>query len=43
MEAALRFAYEAVSGRKLDSVDFQQYAGMGGVREASVKIPEDLK
>jgi len=39
MEAALRFAYEAVSGRKLTSVDLTAVRGMGGIREASVKIP----
>jgi len=39
MEAALRFAYEAVSGKKLASVDLMAVRGKGGVREASVKIP----
>lgn len=39
MEAALRFAYEAVSGQKLASVDLTAVRGNGGVREASVKIP----
>jgi len=39
MEAALRFAYEAVSGQKLASIDLTAVRGNGGVREASVKIP----
>ncbi|MDR3237974.1 MAG: [FeFe] hydrogenase, group A [Spirochaetia bacterium] len=39
MEAALRFAYEAVSGQKLNAVDFTAVRGMDGVRSASVKIP----
>lgn len=39
MEAALRFAYEHVSGQKLASVDLTAVRGMGGVREASVSIP----
>ncbi len=39
MEAALRFAYEAVSGKKLASVDLTAVRGTAGVREASVKIP----
>lgn len=39
MEAALRFAYEEISGQKLDSVDLESVRGTAGVREASVKIP----
>lgn len=39
MEAALRFAYEAVSGQKLSSVDFTSVRGMAGIKEATVKIP----
>lgn len=39
MEAALRFAYEAVSGRVLDNLEFAAVRGMQGVKEASVAIP----
>ncbi len=39
MEAALRFAYEAVSGRKLANVDLTMVRGHSGIREASVQIP----
>ncbi|HGJ66193.1 TPA: 4Fe-4S dicluster domain-containing protein [bacterium] len=38
MEAALRFAYEAVSGKILHTVEFESVRGEKGIREASVKI-----
>lgn len=39
MEAALRFAYEAVTGKKLNNLDFMQVRGMEGVREATIPLP----
>ncbi|GEM_PF-191053 len=39
MEAALRYAYEAVTGRILSNLDFTQIRGTKGVREASVNLP----
>jgi len=39
MEAALRTAYEVLSGEKLGKVDFQAVRGLKPVREASVDIP----
>ncbi len=39
MEAALRYAYETVSGRPLGNLDFTALRGLSGVREASVAIP----
>lgn len=39
MEAALRFAYEKVTGKTLTQVDFTSLRGFAGVREASVKLP----
>jgi ferredoxin hydrogenase large subunit len=39
MEAALRFAYEAVTGRRLEKVDFENLRGTKGVREATVALP----
>ena len=38
MEAALRTAYEVISGEKLENVDIEAVRGMEGVREASVQI-----
>ena len=38
MEAALRFAYEAVTGKKPEKPDFLPVRGMEGVREALVDI-----
>ena len=38
MEAALRFAYEAVSGEKPTSWDFKSVRGLNGVKEAAVSI-----
>ncbi len=39
MEAALRFAYEEVTGKTLPSVDFKNIRGLKGVREAEVALP----
>lgn len=39
MEAALRTAYELLSGEKLDKVEFQVVRGLKPVREASITIP----
>ena len=38
MEAALRFAYEAVTKKKLDKVDFKAVRGEQGMREATVDV-----
>ncbi|MBQ8537240.1 MAG: iron hydrogenase small subunit [Clostridia bacterium] len=38
MEAALRTAYEVISGKTLESLDFTQVRGIEGVKEASVQI-----
>jgi ferredoxin hydrogenase large subunit len=39
MEAALRTAYEVLSGESLDKVEFKAVRGMQPVREATVEIP----
>lgn len=39
MEAALRTAYEVLSGETLDKVDFKAVRGFKPVREATVEIP----
>lgn len=39
MEAALRTAYEVLSGETLDKVDFKAVRGLKPVREAVVEIP----
>lgn len=39
MEAALRTAYEILSGKSLDKVEFQAVRGLQPVREATVEIP----
>lgn len=39
MEAALRTAYEVLSGETLDKVDFQAVRGLKPVREAVVEVP----
>lgn len=39
MEAALRTAYELLSGQTLDKVDFKAVRGLAPVREATVEIP----
>ncbi len=38
MEAALRTAYEVVTGETLENVDFEAVRGVEGVKEASVKV-----
>ncbi|AAS96246.1 [FeFe] hydrogenase, group A [Nitratidesulfovibrio vulgaris] len=38
MEAALRFAYEAVTGKKPDSWDFKAVRGLDGIKEATVNV-----
>ncbi len=38
MEAALRTAYEVISGEKLEELDITPVRGMEGIKEASVKI-----
>jgi ferredoxin hydrogenase large subunit len=39
MEAALRFAYEAVTKKTLANVDLKAVRGSEGVREASIPLP----
>ncbi len=44
MEAALRYAYEAVTKKKLDKVDFTAVRGEKNLREATVKVGDtDVK
>jgi NADH-quinone oxidoreductase subunit G/NADP-reducing hydrogenase subunit HndD len=38
MEAALRVAYEELTGKKLDKIDFQAVRGLDGIREAEIAI-----
>ncbi|MCX7876329.1 MAG: NADH-dependent [FeFe] hydrogenase, group A6 [Melioribacteraceae bacterium] len=38
MEAALRTAYEKLSGKELDTLDFQQVRGLEGIKSASIPI-----
>lgn len=38
MEAALRTAYEVITGKTLEDVNFTAVRGMDGIKEASVKI-----
>ena len=38
MEAALRTAYEVITGKMLEDVNFTAVRGMDGIKEASVKI-----
>lgn len=40
MEAALRTAYEWITGEKLDNVDFEVVRGLDGIKEASIKIKD---
>ncbi|MDD2389400.1 MAG: [FeFe] hydrogenase, group A [Desulfobacterales bacterium] len=40
MEAALRFAYEAVSGQALESVDIKAVRSRNGVKEATIPVPK---
>ena len=44
MEAALRTAYEFITGKTLEKVDFEDVRGIAGVKEATVKIGDmDVK
>ncbi len=38
MEAALRTAYEVVTGKELPKLDFEQVRGLEGVKEATVQV-----
>ncbi len=38
MEAALRTAYETVTGKTLENVEFNVVRGMGGIREADIDL-----
>ena len=40
MEAALRFAYEAVTGKTLEKVEFHEVRGLKGVKEAVIDLGE---
>ncbi|WML35041.1 NADH-dependent [FeFe] hydrogenase, group A6 [Clostridium sp. OS1-26] len=40
MEAALRTAYEWITGEKLDNVEFTVIRGLDGIREATIKIKD---
>lgn len=42
MEAALRTAYETVTGKGLPSLDFKDVRGLEGIKEASVALGDDL-
>ncbi|SCZ80147.1 NADH-dependent [FeFe] hydrogenase, group A6 [Acidaminobacter hydrogenoformans] len=42
MEAALRTAYEAVTGKGLPNPDFKEVRGLDGIKEASVVLGDDL-
>lgn len=44
IEAALRTAYEWITGETLESVDFESLRGMDGIKEATVRIKDqDIK
>ncbi|MEI0525869.1 NADH-dependent [FeFe] hydrogenase, group A6 [Brachyspira murdochii] len=44
MEAALRTAYNIISGTNLDNVDFEEVRGLEGVKRAAVKVlDKDVK
>lgn len=38
MEAALRTAYEVITGKKLEDVNFTEVRGVKGIKEATVKV-----
>ena len=38
MEAALRFAYEVVTGKELEKVEFHEVRGLKGVKEATIDL-----
>ena len=43
MEAALRTAYEVASGQPLPKVEIDAIRGLKGVKEAVVKLPDDIQ
>ena len=45
MEAAVRTAYEVLTGKTLPKIDFEELRGLDGIREATVSVPgvADLK
>jgi iron-only hydrogenase group A len=43
MESAFRTAYEKLTGKVLTNVDFKPVRGMEGIKEAEVKIGNDVK
>ena len=44
MEAALRTAYELITGKELEQVDFTAVRGLEGVKEATIKVGDlDVK
>ncbi|RLI99032.1 MAG: ferredoxin [Candidatus Aenigmatarchaeota archaeon] len=42
MEAALRVAYEILTGKRLKEIDFNQVRGFEGIREADIKIDNKI-
>ena len=38
MEAALRTAYEWITGEKLDEIEFEDVRGLEGIKEASIEL-----
>jgi NADP-reducing hydrogenase subunit HndD len=38
IEAAVRTAYEVLTGKKLEKVDFEELRGLDGVRKATIKV-----
>ena len=42
MESALRVAYEIISGKKLESVDFKAMRGQEGIKKAEIKIGDRI-
>lgn len=42
MEAALRTAYDYVTGKKLGNVEFQAVRGLDGVKEAAIPVTDDI-
>jgi iron only hydrogenase large subunit-like protein len=41
MEAALRTAYEVSTGKPLPRLNMEEIRGLAGVKEATIKLPED--
>ena len=42
MEAAVRTAYEVITGKNLPKIDFEELRGLDGVREATVHVQDGL-